>query len=143
MTLRVELAAAQIDELEAQLAQDDPDLPTQRLRIIAYAAFGWSVQEISETVGLHPINVRKWIHRYERGGIDGLRSAKSPGRPVLFDAETRAKIVQLYQTDPRSLGLPFRAWSLARLKAYLMESGVVEHISIEAVRQYVKGIENA
>ena len=73
--------------LEAHLNAPEEDLPVHRLQIIMLSAAGKRVPEISEEVNLHPINVRKWIHRFNEQGLDGLRSGKSPGRPPVFSEE--------------------------------------------------------
>ncbi|MEZ4678976.1 MAG: helix-turn-helix domain-containing protein [Caldilineaceae bacterium] len=106
--------------------------------IILLSAEGKSVPEISQTVNLHPINVRKWIHRYGANGVSGLRSGKSPGRPKLFTSKQRLQISQIAGTSPRQLGLNFSRWSLQRLRRYLIEQGVVDRISIETIRQIIQ-----
>jgi transposase len=93
------------------------------------------VQEISMAVGLHPINVRKWVHRFNQKGIDGLYPRRSPGRPRLFDEKQRQEIIRLAQTPPNSLGLSFSSWSLQRLRSQLIQRGIVPEISAEAIRQ--------
>lgn len=50
-------------------AQDSTIDWAQRARIILLSALGKTVPEISTAVGLHPINVRKWIHRYNARGL--------------------------------------------------------------------------
>ena len=99
--------------------------------------------EISEEVNLHPINVRKWIHRFNELGLDGLRSGKSPGRPPVFSEEQRAQIVQTSRTSPRQLGLHYTRWSLQRLRRYLIEHQIVEHISVETIRQIIQSTEGS
>jgi len=54
------------------MGSQDDDLPLHRLQIIVLSVAGKRVSEISESVNLHPINVRKWIHRFNRYGLDGL-----------------------------------------------------------------------
>lgn len=124
--------------LEACLHTPEDDLPAHRLQIIKLSAAGKRVPEISEEVNLHPINVRKWIHRFNEQGLEGLRSGKSPGRPPVFSDEQRAQIVSLAYTDPRQLGLHYRRWSLQRLRRYLLERQIVEHISVETIRQIIQ-----
>ena len=124
--------------LESHLDAPEEDLPTHRLQIIMLSAEGKRVPEISEEVHLHPINVRKWIHRFNRYGLDGLRSGKSPGRPPVFSDEQRNEIVGIANTNPRLLGLHYSRWSLQRLRRYLMERGIVEHISVETIRQIIQ-----
>jgi transposase len=89
-------------------------------------------------VNLHPINVRKWIHRFNVYGMDGLRSGKSPGRPVVFTQKQRQQIAEIAATNPRTLGLRFSRWSLQNLRRYLIEKKIVKHISVETVRQILQ-----
>lgn len=125
-------------QLEGLLGQPEADLPVSRLLIVKLSAEGWRVPEISTMVGLHPINVRKWIHRFNDAGMEGLRSGKSPGRPVVFSPGQRQQIAEIAATNPRTLGLRFSRWSLQNLRRYLIENKVVKHISVETVRQILQ-----
>lgn len=127
-----------LQQLEAVVFQREEDLPENRVRIVLLSAAGKSVPEISRAVNLHPINVRKWIHRFSRNGLEGLRSGKSPGRPRLFTLEQRQQIISIASADPRSLDLPFSRWSLQRLRRYLVEQDIVSHISVETIRQILQ-----
>ncbi|HRJ45004.1 MAG: helix-turn-helix domain-containing protein [Caldilineaceae bacterium] len=133
-----ELEDAEWMDLEAMLEDKDGDVPIQRVMIVVLSAQGHRVQEISREVDLHPINVRKWIHRFNAEGMDGLRSGKSPGRPPVFTDEQRDEIVALANGDPRKLGLPFAQWSLQRMRKYLMDKEIVEQISVETIRQVLR-----
>ena len=125
-------------EIEQLLNRIENDLPRNRLEIVMLSAEGKRVPEISQVVDLHPINVRKWIHRFNKYGLDGLRSGKSPGRPPLFSDEQRKRITTVATSDPRSLGLHFSRWSLQRLRRYLIDHEIVDGISVETVRQIVQ-----
>jgi transposase len=120
--------------LEALLKDSDEEL-ARRVEIVLLSAQRSGVHEISAMVGLHPINVRKWIHRFNRFGLDGLNPRRSPGRPRLFSREQRNAIVGLATTEPRVLGLDFDAWSLQRLRSQLIERGVMSDVSAETIRQ--------
>jgi transposase len=121
--------------LEAiQGSREDRELG-KRARIVMLSAQKQKIHEISGVVGLHPINVRKWIHRFNRYGIDGLYPRRSPGRPRLFDEEQRQAIVEMATADPQDLGLQFPGWSLQRLRSQLIQQGVVKEISAETIRQ--------
>jgi transposase len=128
------LKADEKPKMEELLKDEDEEL-ARRVRIILLSAQREGVHEISTIVGLHPINVRKWIHRFNRFGLKGLYPRRSPGRPRLFTREQRDAIVSLATTDPRALGLEFDTWSLQRLRSQLIERGVMEDVSAETIRQ--------
>lgn len=128
------LKADEKPRLEELLQSDDEEL-ARRVRIVMLSAHREGVHEISVAVDLHPINVRKWIHRFNKYGLKGLYPRRSPGRPRLFTREQRDAIVTLATTDPRVLGLEFDTWSLQRLRAQLIERGVMLDVSAETIRQ--------
>jgi transposase len=121
-------------KLEDLLKDSDEEL-ARRVEIVLLSTQRIGVHEISAMVGLHPINVRKWIHRFNHLGVTGLYRRHSPGRPRLFTREQRAAIVGLATTEPRLLGLDFDAWSLQRLRLELIERGVMSDVSAETIRQ--------
>ena len=133
-----ELEEVEWTELESMLEEKTSDIPPQRLMIVLLSAQGQRVQDVSREVEMHPINVRKWIHRFNAEGMDGLRSGKSPGRPPVFSNEQRDEIVALANSDPRKMNLSFTQWSLQRMRNYLVDNGVVEQISVETIRQVLR-----
>lgn len=138
MSLRIKnLSSKQWEQIHALLSNPEEDLPVKRLQIVLRSATGEDVPVIAKAVNLHPINVRKWIHRYMTSGVDGLRSGKSPGRPSLFSPEQRASIVRVAKSNPRRLGQPFSRWSLKRLHRYFIDKRIVTGISLETIRQII------
>jgi transposase len=122
----------QLEEMQRRYGGQDGG---QRARIVLLSANRRGVHDISAMVGLHPINVRKWIHRFNQYGLRGLHPRRSPGRPKLFDENQREAIVRTASTDPRVLGLGFSSWSLQRLRSHLIAAGVLDGISAETIRQ--------
>jgi transposase len=138
------LTTEELAELEDLMKQPDSGIPVQRLMIVLLSAQRYQVQDISREVDLHPINVRKWIHRYNKEGIDGLRSGKSSGRPLVFSSAQREEIVNIASNDPRQLGMNSSRWSLQRLRHYLIHHKIVDEISVETIRQvlHARGIKH-
>src|SRR5512136_436201 len=136
MALYVKNLSAEEKRRLEEVVRKESDLEvSRRARIVLLSAQKIGVQDISVNVGLHPINVRKWIHRFNRLGLNGLYPRRSPGRPHLFSREQRDAIVGLATTEPRVLGLDFDAWSLQRLRSQLIEQGVMSDVSAETIRQ--------
>jgi transposase len=93
--------------------------------IIALSYEGYPVGMIARKVNMHPVNVRKWIRRFNRLGIDGI-SPKKAGRKPKLDRKTEDKIVTIALTEPEELGLYFSTWSLRKLQEYLKSKRVAE-----------------
>jgi len=121
--------------LEEILRLQPYDEMGRRARIVLLSADHVGVQEISAAADLHPINVRKWIHRFNRYALNGLYPRRSPGRPKLFTEDQRDAIVGMASTNPQELGLAFDSWSLQRLRYELTERGITPEISAETIRQ--------
>ncbi len=117
----------------------DPMLAKRARVILLSSEERYRVPEIAAMVGLGSDKVRKWIHRFNERGIEGLRTRPfKPGPPPKYRGATRQKILEIAQTPPRQLGLLFSTWTLHNLQRYLMEQGVVDHISHETLRKILK-----
>jgi transposase len=94
----------------------------ERLEMVKAAALGWEWEAIAAWSGRSPRTVRHWLTRFTTGGIPALADAPRPGRPPTADATYHAALDDLAERDPRALGLPFDAWTSARLSTYLAET---------------------
>ena len=95
----------------------------ERAKIIALAAEGKRVPVIAAELGLSAICVRQWLVRFNEHGLDGLTDAPRSGRPATYRAKQVGEVVAASLTKPQALGLPFAAWTLDRLAAYMHEGG--------------------
>lgn len=94
----------------------------ERLEMVKAAALGQDLDGIARWSGRTPETVRHWLRRFRTGGIAALTDAPRPGRPPKADAAYLAALERAVETAPRTLGLPFDAWTSARLSAYLAET---------------------
>jgi transposase len=102
-----------------------PARAVERARIVLLSHQGESVEAIAETLVLSPATVRKWLHRFNRAGVAGLADRPRAGRPPTYTPEQVGEVVAASLTDPQELGLPFGAWTLDRLTAYLNEERAI------------------
>ena len=70
----------------------------------------------------YDINKRKWIHRFNKKGIEGIISKIHAHKSIRIGTEMEKKIVEIATKDPRKdYGLPFSTWSLRVLAGYVFK----------------------
>ncbi|MCX7917239.1 MAG: helix-turn-helix domain-containing protein [bacterium] len=108
--------------------------------IILSGIHRYKVSEIRKIISLHPNHLRKWIHRYNEGGIEAIINSPKTGKKEKFGKKTKEKIIKIAKVSPRKLGLLFSKWTLYKLKKYLEENKIIENISHETLRKIFKEI---
>jgi len=129
-----ELTEEEEAELREWAMSDDGEL-RHRAQLILLSKEGYRIPEIGPQLFAHPANLRKWIHRFNEEGLKGLVTKRSGGPKPRFTDEQRRQIIQLAETRPRDLGLPFTRWTLHRLAEQAEKRQIVDSISHERVRQ--------
>ena len=132
-----ELTRAEDTQLQSWAECSDPSL-RHRAKVVLLSSEGYRVPEIGALVDAHPANLRKWIHRFNARGCDGLRTVYSGGPKRRFTSRQRAQIVELAKANPRAMGLRFSRWTLHKLAAHASELGLVDQISHECIRQILQ-----
>lgn len=131
------LTEAEEKQLQSWLTCNDSAMK-HRSRVVLLSSQGYRVPEIGTLVKAHPANLRKWIHRFNERGCEGLRTVHSGGPRQRFSPQQREEIVRLAQKKPRELGLNFTRWTLHKLAWQAAKRGVVDRISHECVRQILR-----
>jgi transposase len=123
MALRVRaLTDEEREELRRRVqSRTAPARVVERARMVWTVAQGERVPRVARRVGVGADVVRGWIKRFNAEGLPGLDDRPRAGRPVTYTAEQVGQVLVTAATDPKRLGLPFAAWTLDRLTAYLHE----------------------
>jgi len=66
-----------------------------RAKIVLAALEGRSCPSIASQVGTTTLTVRKWLLRFQEGGIAGLNDALRPGKPRTYDEDVEKRILAL------------------------------------------------
>jgi transposase len=122
-------------ELQRLVRRSRDAVVARRAAVVLCSAQGMSVPEIVGTVFVDAGHIRAVLKDFNERGFAALRPGRSPGRPRRIDEQTRERIVSVALSRPHDLGRPFTHWSLPKLRDHLIETGVVESISHEGVRQ--------
>ena len=102
-------------------ARRAPARAVARAQVVDPARDGSPIAQIASDLGLARNTVYLWWHRFERLGLAGLEDAPRGGRPPTYTREQVGEIVATALTDPQTLDLPFKSWTLDRLVTYLGE----------------------
>ena len=69
-----------------------------------------------------------WVRRFNEEGIEGLKDHPRAGRPATHDQAVHSALISLALQKPKTLGYPFKLWTLERLqRAFKERQGV--HLS--------------
>ncbi len=93
----------------------------ERAKIIWLSSRGERVPAIAKQLGIGEDTVRLWIKRFNEHSLTGLSDLPRSGAPPTYTAEQVGEVIAASLTKPQDLGLPFAAWTLDRLEAYLGE----------------------
>lgn len=137
---QVRLTPALQSELE-WLAGEGPPNVSRHARIVLGRAHGLSIRAVAASVDVHPNTVRNCLRRFEVLGLRGLGHA-SAGKPknIAFTDAVREEIARIALRAPSSVGEKFPHWSLRRLREHLISRGLVTDISVEGLRQLLRGL---
>ena len=119
---------------------EQPLQPWQRRRaeVLLLHAAGLPACVIAQLVQAHVNTVYADFRDFARHGLPSLSRPRTTGAPPSLSREQIATIWRLASQPPTSLGLPFGRWSLAKLRAYLIQQRVLRAISREHLRRVLK-----
>jgi transposase len=73
---------------------------SERARIIALSWDGLGVAAIAARAGCHENTVRRWLHRFNAEGIDGLGDRPGAGRRRRITEAERSAIIAMARSEP-------------------------------------------
>lgn len=127
-------------ELQRMAGRDNPSL-SRHARIVLARSEGRRLSEIGAILDVDRATVRRWLKRFEQHGVAGLIHASTGrSRKRRFDDVVRAAVARVAVQSPSVAGEAFAHWSLRRLRTHLMTHKVVEEISVEGLRQLLRGV---
>jgi len=114
-------------------------IKVRRAQVVLASAQGSKAPHIARRFYFSVAHVRTIIKSFNAEGVEALAPKYGIGRPAKFSEEQRSFIVETALCPPDLLGQPFTRWSLAKLRDFVIADGIVDSISIETIRQMLKG----
>jgi transposase len=133
-----EITLAEGRRLQNTVRRGHDRIKVRRGQVILASAQGSRVPAIARRLYFSPQHVRTIIKDFNANGFDALAPKYDGGRPPKFSEEQRSLIVETALCPPDLLGQPFRRWSLAKLRDYVVAERIVASISIETIRQILR-----
>lgn len=135
-----QLPDAVLAELHWLASEGSPSL-SRHARIVLARNEGRSLSEISKVLDVDRATVRRWLLRFERDGLRGLMHGSSgKARKRRFSEAVHDAVARLAMSSPAEGGEGFSHWSLRRLRAHLIRRGIMQEISVEGLRQMLRGL---
>ena len=73
---------------------------SERARIVALSWDGLAVPAIAGQLGCHPNTVRRWLHRFNAAGVDGLGDRPGARRRRRITEAQRSAIIAMARSEP-------------------------------------------
>jgi transposase len=88
-----------------------------------------SSQEVGDIVGLHQVSVNQWLNRFEKEGINGLKTKPGRGRKSIINPETDTEKVRKAVQEER------QRLSAAKV---LLETELDKSFSLKTLKRFLK-----
>lgn len=106
-----------------------------RAKIILFSAEKMSAVAVALKINCEARKVRIAIKAFNKKGLKALQKNKAKGAKQKFSKEERLAILIHFSRNPRDFKIPISYWTLPRFRKHLIDSKVVDSISIETIRQ--------
>ncbi len=134
-----DLGMAEGRRLQRIVRTDRDRIKVRRAQVILASDQGSKVPNIARRFYFSAAHVRTIIKSFNVDGFDALAPKYGIGRPAKFSEERCSLIIETALCPPDLLGQPFTRWSLAKLRDFITHERIVGSISIETIRQMLKG----
>jgi len=98
--------------------EKDARLKTKLLAIL-YLYEKKPLVETANLIHFSPVSLRRWVHRWNDHGIDGLKRRMTCGRNAALSNETWVQIKEDVLRSPRSFGYEFGLWRLKEIRGHI------------------------
>lgn len=115
------LGNVNVSDLE-RLRQAEKDVKTrERLHAVILELKGYSREEIANILSATRASVWRWITRFNKDGIKGLRDKHKTGRHGKMETQEKKMLREELGKSPREAGYTFDSWSTKLVLHHLKE----------------------
>jgi transposase len=97
------------------------EMEDRRLRAAALLQAGSSQADVAREMGVSRTTACRWYRKLKRGGVEGLKRRRPPGRPCRLTPEKLGKLCKIYAASPLAMGYREERWSCRMLARVIRE----------------------
>ena len=135
--LNIQFADDALSTLDIFLKQTKEARLFRRAQAVREVVKGTRMQEVSNRFNFAYSAVRKWVHRFDQEGPQGLVDRPRPGQPKKVTCELQQHLDRLVDQDPLKHGSLHSQWSCQELATVLAQQTGVQ-LGRESVRLALK-----
>jgi len=98
----------------------------RRITALLMVGQGQGIEDVAETVGVHPQTLYRWVQAYLTRGLASVKYGQSPGCPAKLTKTQRRQLKEVILQGPEAAGFEVGCWNSLMVQEYLeREFGVV------------------
>lgn len=128
---QIDLTAAERSELEKGYKQSKSATFSRRCHMILLKSQGRTSEEIAQIFGTTIQPVNSWVKRYQKQGIEGLRTKPGRGRPAIFDSQAdEAKVKAVIKKERQRL----------KIAKQILQTELDKEFSLKTLKRFLKNL---
>jgi len=113
--LKVTFPDNALEDLDSFLKHEKKARLFRRAQALKVVVQGTPAKRVAKLFNFTYSALLRWIRRFERNGIEGLRDLKRQGRPKKVTADVEPFLLKLMESDPRDYGSIYSMWTAPQL----------------------------
>lgn len=128
-----------VDRLRKSYKQAKNVREKERYQALWLKARGYKRKEICELMGIGGRSLGRWIQKYNKKGLSGLRDKAQPGNHRILTNEQKRKIKDIiHKQTPEDYKYQGKFWKVSSLKRLIRDQFKVEYRSDYSYRRLFK-----
>ena len=115
---RIEVMS-ELSEIKSQMRKDEKFSQGIRLYAVYQIARGIPSQDLVQLYCISHKSICNWVHRYNSGGVEGLKDRPRQGRPRRLSDEQRKLLEGVLQGSPQEHGYSAGSWTGALVSSFI------------------------
>jgi transposase len=113
--------------IKSQLRKDEKFSQGVRLHAVYQVCKGQLPEEVAKIYNTSAKSINNWVHKYNSGGVEALKSSHRPGRRCRLSSEQKADLLKVIQTTPSDYGYNSSTWTGPLVIDYIKKKYDIEY----------------